>query len=190
LAAPSEPSNLTLLLRQWGEGNSGVENDLFLILEPDLRRIASSLLRREQPGRSLQTVDLVNEVYIRLSKAREQDWRDRQHFFAFIARMMRRHLIDRARARPKAQAVGLEGLEAILPATRNDLDLAITIDRLLKEMEIVNPVWCTIVELKFFMGLTDAATAKVLKRKERTVQRMWSDARIWLFERASGNVVE
>jgi RNA polymerase sigma factor (TIGR02999 family) len=177
------PDNLTVLLRQWAAGDRQVENELFEIVALDLRRIARALLRRETPGQSMQSMELVNEAYMRIVNARNQDWRDRRHFFALTARMMRRFLIDKFRARPKARVLPLDDLEMILPGHRNDPDLAITIDRLLNELEKENPELCVAVEMKFFLGLTDSEAAEILDVSERTFQRRWLDARIWLLER-------
>lgn len=178
----NESKNLTVLLREWGEGDRGAENELFALVEPDLRRIARAQLRRETRP-SLQSIDLVNEVYLRIAKTRRQDWRDRHHFFALMARMMRRYLIDRARARPKAIFTPVDGLADVLSGDGNDLALLLTIDRLLTELEKVNPEWCTVVELKFFLGLTDKEGSEVLKVPERTFQRRWETANDWLKQR-------
>jgi DNA-directed RNA polymerase specialized sigma24 family protein len=101
---------------------------------------------------------------------------------------MRRYLIDHARGRPNAEFVALEGIENLLPASSAQLDLAVTIDRLLERLAETKPEWCTLVEVKYFLGLTDEEAAEMLGLKIRTMQRMWRDARQWLFEQTeSGN---
>lgn len=95
---------------------------------------------------------------------------------------MRRYLIDHARARPHAQFVPIEGLENLLPADSAKVDLAIMVDRLLTELSETQPDWCSLVEVKYFLGLTDDEAAEVLGMKLRSMQRMWRDARRWLFE--------
>jgi len=95
---------------------------------------------------------------------------------------MRRYLIDHARGRPNAEFVALEGLENLLPADRSKVDLAITVDRLLTELAKTQPEWCSLVEVKYFLGLTDDEAADALGIKLRSMQRMWRDARQWLFE--------
>ena len=95
---------------------------------------------------------------------------------------MRRYLIDHARGRPDAEFVALEGIENLLPASSAQLDQAVTIDRLLNQLAETKPEWCTLVEVKYFLGLTDEEAAEMLNLKIRTMQRMWRDARQWLFE--------
>jgi DNA-directed RNA polymerase specialized sigma24 family protein len=96
---------------------------------------------------------------------------------------MRRYLIDHARGRPDAEFIALEGIENLLPASSDKLELAVTVDRLLEELAKTKPEWCTLVEVKYFLGLTDEEAAETLGLKVRTMQRMWRDARQWLFER-------
>jgi DNA-directed RNA polymerase specialized sigma24 family protein len=96
---------------------------------------------------------------------------------------MRRYLIDYARGRPNASFVPFEGFRDLLPADQAKIDLALTVDRLLDELEASHPEWCALVEVKFFLGLTDEEAAEALGLKLRTMQRMWMDARQWLFER-------
>jgi DNA-directed RNA polymerase specialized sigma24 family protein len=101
---------------------------------------------------------------------------------------MRRYLIDHARGRPNAEFVAVEGIENLLPASSAKLDVAVTIDRLLEQLAKTKPEWCTLVEVKYFLGLTDEEAAEMLGLKIRTMQRMWRDARQWLFEQMeSGN---
>jgi RNA polymerase sigma factor (TIGR02999 family) len=181
---PEQVGEITQLLHQWREGAAEAENELFSRLNPDLRRLAHYLMKGERKGHSLQATELVDQIYIRLVAAKDRDWQNRQHFFAIAGRAMRRHLIDHARGRPRGEFVGLNGIEALLPAGSVRLDLALTIDRLLNELDQVKPAWSNLVELKYFLGLTDEEAADVLGMKLRTVQRMWRDARQWLFERS------
>jgi DNA-directed RNA polymerase specialized sigma24 family protein len=96
---------------------------------------------------------------------------------------MRRYLIDYASARPDGDMVALEGIKDMLPADSAKLDLALTVDRLLDQLAETKPEWCMLVEVKFFLGLTDEEAAETLGIKLRSMQRMWRDARQWLFER-------
>lgn len=175
--------DITLLLHQWQQGSPDAENQLFDLVVPDLQRLARYLMKRERPDHSLQPTELVDQIYFRLVAAKNRDWQNRRHFFAIASRAMRRYLIDHARGRPDAQFIALDGMENFLPADGAQVELAITVDRLLNELAATNPEWCNLVELKYFLGLTDEEAADVLGIKMRTMQRMWRDAREWLFER-------
>jgi RNA polymerase sigma factor (TIGR02999 family) len=175
--------DITELLHRWRAGSPDAERELFERVVPELRRIAHYLLRGERKGHTLQATEMVDEIYFRLSRAKNQDWRSRQHFFAIAARAMRRYLIDYARARQTGELVTLDGLENLLPMDDEKLDQAIAVDRLLEGLEAVNPQWCTLVELKYFLGFTDEEAADALALKLRTTQRMWLEARQWLFTR-------
>lgn len=174
--------DITRLLAEWRQGSSDAENQLFELVTPDLRRLARYLMKGERSGHSLQPTELVNQVYIRLVAAKNRDWQNRRHFFAIAARAMRRYLIDHARARPDAEFVALEGLENLLPADRRKVDTAIMVDQLLERLAQIQPEWSQLVEVKYFLGLTDEEAAEVLGMKLRTMQRMWKEARHWLFE--------
>jgi RNA polymerase sigma factor (TIGR02999 family) len=181
---PEHSGEITQLLHRWREGSVEAENELFGLVNTDLRRLAQYFVKGEGTGHSVQATELVDQVYIRLVAAKDRDWQNRQHFFAIAARAMRRHLIDLARGRPTAEAIGLEKMGAYLPASSAKIDLAITVDRLLNNLAKHRPEWCTLVELKYFLGLTDDEAAEVMGVKLRTLQRMWRDARQWLFEQA------
>ena len=174
--------DITHLLHKWRDGSRSAENELFALVLPNLRRLAHHLMKGERKGHSLQATELVDQIYFRLVAAKDRDWQNRQHFFAIAARAMRRYLIDHARGRPNAELVALEGIENLLPASSVKLDLAVTIDRLLEQLAETKPEWCTLVEVKYFLGLTDEEAAEMLGLKIRTMQRMWRDARQWLFE--------
>src|SRR5438034_7877180 len=164
--------DITLLLHRWREGSRDAENELFGLVVPKLRRLARYLMKGERKGHSLQPTELVDQVYLRLVAAKDRDWRNRGHFFAIAARVMRRYLIDHARGRPNAEFVALEGVKDFLPATSPKLNLVITVDRLLDELAQTKPEWCMLVEVKYFLGLTDEEAAEALNMKQRTMQRM------------------
>lgn len=178
-----QTGDITQLLQRWREGSRDAENELFALVLPNLRRLAHYLMMRERKGHSMQATELVDQVYFRLVAAKDRDWRNRQHFFAIAARAMRRYLIDYARARPDGEMVALEGIKEMLPADSAKLDLALTVDHLLDQLAENKPEWCMLVEVKFFLGLTDEEAAETLGIKLRSMQRMWRDARQWLFER-------
>ncbi len=179
---PEGPGDLTLLLQQWRAGSRTAENELFAVVMPNLRRLAHHMMRRERPGHTLQPTELVDQIYFRMVGAKDRDWRSRQHFFAIAARAMRRYLIDYARGRPDAHFIALDGIENLLPAGSEKLDLAVSVDHLLTRLADDHPEWCTLVELKYFLGLNDDEAADTLGLKLRSMQRMWHEARQWLFE--------
>lgn len=174
---------ITQLLSEWRSGSREVENELFSLVLPDLRRLAHYLMKRERKGHSLQSTELVNQIYVRLVAAKDRDWQNRAHFFAIAARAMRRYLIDHARRRPNANFVSLEKIEHFLSTGSAKIDQIIAMDRLLDTLAKEKPEWCTVVEVKYFLGQTDEEAAEALGLRLRTMQRMWKDARQWLFER-------
>lgn len=174
--------DITGLLQRWREGDRAAENELFERVLPDLRKLARYLMSRERRGHSMQATELIDQVYLRLVDAKDRDWRNRGHFFAIAGRAMRRHLIDHARGRPNAQFVALDDIQNLLPADSGKVATAIAVDRLLDQLAGEKPEWCTVVEVKYFLGLTDEEAADALGIKLRTMQRMWLDARKWLFE--------
>jgi RNA polymerase sigma factor (TIGR02999 family) len=174
---------ITILLAQARAGDKAAENRLYEIVMPQLRRFAQHLLNGERPNHTLQGTELVNRMYVRLAGA-ELSLRDRAHFFAIAARAMRRELIDYARSRPHVEILPLEGLPEQVLARRDQRELVLVIDELLDRLHDSMPVECSIVELKFFFGMTDEETAEALGLPLRSMQARWQDARIWLFERA------
>jgi RNA polymerase sigma factor (TIGR02999 family) len=178
-----DTGEITQLLQQWRTGDRQVEGELFELLMPDLHHIAEHCFRGERPGNSLQPTALVNEAFLRLAKSKNIDWQDRGHFFAISARVMRRYLIDHARARPSIVFLPMEGLPERVLGTQTPIDLAIAVDALLDELEKESPQRREIVELKFFLGLTDPEAADALNLTLHTLQREWYRARRWLFER-------
>ena len=177
------PGDITVLLDEWRNGSREAENRLFALVMPDLRHLAHHFMKRERKGHTLQATELVNQIYLRLVAAKDRDWQSRQHFFAIAARAMRRYLIDHARGRPDAEFVALDGIVGVLPAASPKVDLAVTIDGLLDKLSQTHPEWSQVVEMKFFLGLTDEEAADALGMKLRSMQRMWHEARQWLFER-------
>lgn len=175
--------DITALLHQWKDGSVEAENHLFRAVMPELRKLARYFMKRERSDHTLQANDLVDQIYFKLVAAKNCEWGDRRHFFAIAARAMRRYLIDYARGRGEAQFVPLPAVEAALAVDAGKVDLALIVDRILRELEKTNPSLCSVVELKFFLGLTDEEAANVLGVKLRTFQRMWQDAREHLVER-------
>lgn len=177
-----DPADITGLLQLWREGDKDAENELFTVVMPKLRSLAAYLMKGERQGHTLQATELIDQVYFRMVGAKDRDWQNRQHFFAIAARVMRRYLIDHARGRPAGEFMALEGMRDFLRAESGKVELALTIDRLLERMAAIQPTWCTVVEVKFFLGLTDEESAEALGIELRSLQRRWREARQWLFE--------
>jgi RNA polymerase sigma-70 factor (ECF subfamily) len=182
----TDHGDITQLLQQWRCRDPHAENRLFQRLMPDLRRIAARCFRGESPAHTLQPTALVNEAFVRLARAKNIDWRDRGHFLALAGRIMRHQLIDYARARPNVRMTTLEALPDSVRAGHTQFELAVAIDRLLEQLERECPQQRRVVELKFFLGLTDIEAAEAMSLPVRTVQREWHRARRWLFERLEG----
>jgi len=176
------PQEITELLSRWGAGDREAERRLFEIVYPELRKLARRYMRGERHGHILQTTALVNESYIKLIGAKSVDWQNRRHFFALAARAMRRLLVDYAR-KPHPHVVPIEDFAEEFGVNAGAMELALAIDRLLGELEAVNSEQCAIVELKFFLSMTDEEAADALQLPLRTAQRRWLEARRWLFER-------
>jgi RNA polymerase sigma-70 factor, ECF subfamily len=181
--AMTNNAEITHLLYEWKQGSPQAAEELFGALMPQLRRIATGCFARERAGHTLQPTALVNEAFLRLAAARNIDWRDRGHFLALAARVMRRYLIDHARAKPFAEFLPMEGLPERVLAGKKPLEVATVLDGLLKELELESRQQSSIVELKFFFGFTDAEGAEALNLSLHTFQREWYRARKWLFER-------
>jgi RNA polymerase sigma factor (TIGR02999 family) len=179
--------DVTQLLHEWREGSREAENELFTLVTPNLRRLAHFMMKGERQGHTMQATELVDQIYFKLVSAKNQDWRNRAHFFAIAARAMRRYLIDYARGRPDVELIPIEGMRESLPSESGKIELALTVDRLLDKLAETEPEWCQIVEVKYFLGLTDEEAADALGMKLRTMQRMWLDARQWLFAQAEPN---
>jgi len=173
----------TGLLRAWGKGDRAALDRLMPLVHEELRRIASRYMRRERAGNSLQTTALVNEAYLRLIDVRQVEWRDRAHFFAISARMMRRILVDHARARGYqkrgggAQRVSLDESAMVLPERPAEL---VKLDEALAALRAQDHRKARVVELRFFGGMSVEETAAVLNVSPQTVLRDWSLSKSWL----------
>ena len=176
-------ANITRILNDSGSGGEAAER-LFPLLYAELRRIGAALLHKERRGYTLSTTELVHEAYLRLFDAEAVPWSNRRHFFGAAATAMRRILVDRARTKdaqkriPKDKLDGLETAVPLAEATSND-DL-IAIDAALERLSAVDPRRVQIVELRYFVGLTETEIAEVLGVSRATVSREWRGARRWL----------
>jgi RNA polymerase sigma factor (TIGR02999 family) len=138
---------------------------------------------RERPGHTLQTTALVNEAYLRLIDADRVEWKDRVHFFAISANVMRRILVEFARARGSQKrggsAVKVDFDEAMFPSPGRD-QVMIALDDALNELAEIDPREAKVVELRFFGGLSEKETAEVVGVTDRTVRQDWNHAKAWL----------
>ena len=180
---PDHPTQITELLRQWSQGDEGALEQLIPLVHRELRTIARRYMARERAGHSLQATALVNEAYLRLVDAPHVGWQDRAHFLAVAGRMMRRILVDHARAR-LSQKRGGEVLKvtfdhALLAADDPRHDL-IALDDALEALAKFDERKSRVVELRFFGGLSVEETAVVLKVGPDTVMRDWRLAKAWL----------
>jgi len=174
---------VTALLQAWGSGDETALQALTPLVEPHLRRVAQTYMRRERAGQTLQPTALVNEVYLRLADLGQVNLRDRAHFFTLSARLMRRILVDTARAKGNQKRGGDvrrvsfdEGLDV---STEPGADL-VAVDEALAAFAIVDPRRAHVVELRFFGGLSVDETAAALKVSPDTVMRDWKVAKVWL----------
>lgn len=178
---PASP-NVTELLRNWGHRDGDAQEKLFQIIYHPLHRQAARYLRREHPGLSFQTTDLIHEAYLRLIDQRHVEWQNRLHFFAIAAKVMWHFLVDHARSRNSAKRGGngiqlsLEDATAILPG--HDLHFVALDEAFAKLGESISSRPDRGVRL--FSGLSVEDTSKVLDVSERTVEREWNVAKAWL----------
>jgi RNA polymerase sigma factor (TIGR02999 family) len=180
--------DLTQLLLDWDAGNASALDRLMPLVAAELHRRASRYFRRERNGHTLQPTALVNEVYLRLVDHQRVGWKNRSHFFAIAARILRRILVDHARRRHAAKrgdtAVTLSE-ELVDPRASCDLDL-VGLDDALTELAELEPRQCRVIELRFFGGLTIKETAEALDMSPATVKLDWNMARAWLFNKFKG----
>ena len=180
------PQEVTRLLLNWSRGDRAALDRLMPLVSAELRRLAHRYMRREPAGQTLQTTALVNEAYLRLIDASQVEWRDRVHFFAISANLMRRILVDHARTRGYKKRGGgvvmvpLDEDHAVAPQRPADV---IALDEALEALAAFDPQGARIVELRFFGGLSVDETAEVLEVSPRTIDRDWAAARVWLLDR-------
>jgi RNA polymerase sigma factor (TIGR02999 family) len=180
--------DVTALLAAWQQGDQAALPRLIPLLYEELRRVARARLRSEPPGHVLQTTALVHEAYLRLLNVQRLNVRDRTHLLSLAARLMRQVLVDDARKRlarkrgANPTMVSLSDIAA--PAAAAGVDL-LALDQALGELASVDPRLSRLVELKFFAGFTIAEAAEALGVSTATIERDWTVARAWLYDRLS-----
>ena len=184
----SQTHQVTELLAAWSNGDKEALDKLIPLIYDELRRLAREHMRRERVGHTLQTTALVNEAYLRLVEQRNAHWQNRAQFFAVAARLMRRILVDHARAHRRhkregdANKVSLD--EAVIVSQEQDTNV-LELHEALERLEALNERMGRIVELRFFGGLSIEETAELLKVSPGTVMKDWTFAKAFLHEAIS-----
>lgn len=179
----SSAEQVTGILLAWGQGDEAALEKLMPLVYSELKRLAHHYLKGERAGNILQTTALVNEAYLRLIDSSRVQWQNRAHFFAVSAQLMRRVLVDAARARNYQKRGGgalQVSLNEALPLGEQRGPDLVALDDALQELAAFDPRKSKVVELRFFGGLSVKETAEVLQVSEDTVMRDWSIARAWL----------
>jgi len=184
-AAQPSPTDPSILLRAWSEGDQNALRKLTPIVYAELRRLARRCLRGEHPDHSLQTTALVNEAYVRLVDYKRMQWHDRAHFLAVSAQLMRRILVEHARRRNLKRGGGIPHValdEAAIVGAAPDTEAGfIALDHALNKLGKLDARKVQVVEMRFFGGLSVEETAEVLKVSTVTVKRDWKIAKLWLY---------
>ena len=181
--AQPKTHEVTRLLQAWGEGEDAALDEIIPIVYRELRKIAHRYMAGERPDHTLQTTALVNEAYLKLVDSRGVNWRNRAHFFAISAQLMRRILVDYARSRGYQKRGGGARdvtLHDALAGSNQRGRNVLALDDALKALAELDPRKSQVVELRFFGGLSLEETAEVLKVHPDTVLRDWRMAKAWL----------
>ena len=187
--ATASSGQVTHLLRAWSDGDQQALEQLLPLVDAELRRLARAYMYRERRDHTLQPTALINEAFIRLAGAQNIRWHDRAHFFGMCARLMRRVLVDYARARgfqkrgARAEKVPLQEVSIQVPELSVDI---VALDLALEALAIQDERKSRVVELRFFAGLSTEETAEVLRVSPDTVKRDWRMAKAWLLRELGG----
>jgi RNA polymerase sigma factor (TIGR02999 family) len=180
---------ITELLRAWSDGDQAAQDRLAALVYKELHGMARRYMKNERPGITLQTTALVNEAYLRLVDVKNVDWQHRAQFFSLSAQIMRRILVDAARARKAGKrgggAVKINLDEPSVLSSQPDT-LILDLDEALQALTKLAPRQAKVVELRYFGGMTEEEAAEALKTSPRTVRRDWQFAKTWLTRELSG----
>jgi RNA polymerase sigma-70 factor, ECF subfamily len=177
------PGRVTELLLELSGGSRTAVDELIPFLYQELKHMAAAQLRQERPGHTLQVTALVNEAYLKLVDQRQANWRNRAHFFAVAARVMRRILLDYARGRARGKRGGdvrRTSLDEALAISHDRAFELVEIDEALDRLAALDTRQAQVVEMRFFGGLSVEETAEALGVSEPTVKREWAMAKAWL----------
>jgi len=183
-------TSITQLLKEWQRGEKSALDELLDKAYKSLSKIGRNMIRNENRFQTLQTQDLIHEAYMRFLQIKELDWRDREHFFSVWSGIMRRVLIDRARAgtsKKRAGALCAMTFDDSIPEQTLDIDVYELFDALDK-LESVDIVLRKIVEMRYFMGLSTVEIAIALEMSEASIKRKWSLAQAWLYRHLQEDV--
>jgi RNA polymerase sigma factor (TIGR02999 family) len=178
-------SKVTVVLEAVSRGERAASEELLPLIYDELRQLATAQMAKETPGQTLQPTALVHEAWLRLGKEGGRTWRNRAHFFRAAARAMRRVLVDRARHKLSLKQgsgkyrISLEDLDVAAPTMD---DRVLLVDQCLDRLEKEDPESARVVSLKFFAGLTNKEVAAILEVTERSVERRWAYARMYLYK--------
>jgi len=180
----SPPGRVTELLLELSGGSQAAVDELIPFLYQELKRLAAAQLRHERPDHTLQVTALVHEAYLKLVDQRQANWRNRAHFFAVAARVMRRILLDYAKERTRGKRGGnarKTSLDEALVVSHDRAFELVEIDEALDRLKALDQRQAQVVEMRFFGGLSVEETAEALGVSEPTVKREWAMAKAWLY---------
>jgi RNA polymerase sigma factor (TIGR02999 family) len=188
MPVPPPDGTVTQLLAEWRRGDDAALTRLIPLVYAELRRVARARLRHEAPHHTLQTTALVHEAYVRLAGLGRMTLRDRTHFFAMAARLMREILVDHARrrdAQKRGGGITVLGLEEVAAGAESGIVDVLALDQALTDLNALDERLCRVVELRYFAGLNIAETADALDVSSATVERDWTVSKAWLLQRLS-----
>jgi RNA polymerase sigma factor (TIGR02999 family) len=191
VSGPASSNQVTALLLRWGQGDSEAREKLVPLVYDELRRLARRCLARQRSEHTLQTTELVHEAYLRLVDQTSVQLKNRVHFFAVAAQLMRRILVDQIRMKQAKKRGGdcvtlVLAEDVALPQQREADVLAL--DEALEHLAALDPRQCRLVELRFFAGLSIDETSQALDISPATAKREWATARLWLLREMKRNV--
>lgn len=178
---------LTRLLQRWSDGDETAESELLPLVYDELHRIAEGIFRRERSGHTLQATAVIHEAYLDLGRGNKVRWQSRNHFFAFMARVMRRVLVDHARRSNRLKRGGAMQQVTLDQAIEDGIggetgpDL-LALDEALKTLEELDPDQASLVELRYFAGLSIEEVADLRGVSRTSVVRQWRLVRAWLYQ--------
>ena len=179
----SSPERITALLIDWSNGDQTVLEELFPLVDKELRRLARHYIRSLRPGNTFQTTALINEAYIRLVDQNKVRWQNRAHFFGIAASMMRRILLNYIRDQKRQKRGGgatRVSISEVMAVSKEKSQEILALEEALVRFAEIDERKCRVVELRYFGGLSVEETAEILKISKITVMRDWNFAKAWL----------